>query len=111
MGFFEELTQELRAAGGATIASAHPAAERDLDRRIDCPQCGERMDTHRYGGPGNVILYSCTRCQGNWLDFSGLCRTSRAPHPPPPFVPRLPSRPAQLSTLPHPPQTPPYSLH
>ncbi len=83
MGYFVELTQELRAAGGATIASAHPAAERDLDRRIDCPQCGERMDTHRYGGPGNVIIDSCERCQMNWLDFGELGRIAHAPDPAP----------------------------
>jgi Zn-finger nucleic acid-binding protein len=85
MGYFVELTQELRAARGATIASTRPADERDLDRRIDCPQCGARMDTHRYGGPGNVIIDSCERCQVNWLDFGELGRIAHAPDPAPPL--------------------------
>jgi Zn-finger nucleic acid-binding protein len=39
------------------------------------------MITHRYGGPGNVIIDSCERCQANWLDYGELARIVRAPDP------------------------------
>ncbi len=81
MGYFAALTQDLRAIRGALAASASPPDERDLDRRADCPQCGARMDTHRYGGPGNVIIDSCERCQVNWLDYGELARIVRSPDP------------------------------
>jgi LSD1 subclass zinc finger protein len=52
---------------------------KDLDRRIRCPKCGRTMDTHPYGGPGNVILDDCENCSLNWLDYGELERIVRAP--------------------------------
>jgi Zn-finger nucleic acid-binding protein len=37
------------------------------------------MDTHPYGGPGNVIIDDCERCEVNWLDYGELQRIVRAP--------------------------------
>lgn len=37
------------------------------------------MDTHYYGGPGNVILDSRSVCYWNWLDTGELWRIVRAP--------------------------------
>lgn len=40
----------------------------ELRRRIGCPQCKKKMDTHPYGGGGNVVVDTCYRCQLIWLD-------------------------------------------
>jgi Zn-finger nucleic acid-binding protein len=37
-------------------------------------------DTHYYGGPGNVIIDDCSRCELNWLDNGELMTIVRAPH-------------------------------
>ena len=39
------------------------------------------MDTHYYGGPGNVIIDACDRCDLNWLDAGELMRIVLAPGP------------------------------
>ena len=58
---------------------ARPVDTRDLERRINCPQCGRQMDTHLYGGGGNVIIDDCENCDLNWLDYGELERIARAP--------------------------------
>jgi Zn-finger nucleic acid-binding protein len=52
----------------------HPA-----DRTINCPSCQQTMLAHLYGGPGNVLIDSCERCQVNWLDAGELRRIALAP--------------------------------
>jgi Zn-finger nucleic acid-binding protein len=37
------------------------------------------MDTHPYGGPGNVIIDTCENCSLNWLDYGELQHIVRAP--------------------------------
>jgi Zn-finger nucleic acid-binding protein len=37
------------------------------------------MDTHLYGGGGNVIIDDCENCDLNWLDYGELDRIVRAP--------------------------------
>jgi Zn-finger nucleic acid-binding protein len=37
------------------------------------------MDTHYYGGSGNVIIDDCSRCELNWLDSGELTHIVRAP--------------------------------
>lgn len=57
-----------------------PAADpKGLQRHIDCPQCHQRMDTHFYEGPGNIIIDDCSRCSVNWLDKGELMKVVRAP--------------------------------
>ena len=51
----------------------------DLDRHTACPKCHQQMDTHPYGGPGNVIIDTCENCSLNWLDYGELQRMVRAP--------------------------------
>jgi Zn-finger nucleic acid-binding protein len=36
------------------------------------------MDTHFYGGPGNIIIDDCDRCSLNWLDAGELMRIALA---------------------------------
>ncbi len=64
--------------GGPAIVQG-PSDPAGLKRRLACPQCHEPMDTHPYGGPGNIIIDSCSHCYMNWLDHGELMRVARAP--------------------------------
>lgn len=44
----------------------------ELKRRIACPKCRKKMDTHPYGGGGNVVIDTCARCQLIWFDAREL---------------------------------------
>ena len=57
----------------------HQPDWRDLNRRLSCPQCGETMAAHPYGGPGNIIIDDCERCSLDWLDGGELDKIVRAP--------------------------------
>jgi len=36
------------------------------------------MDTHIYGGPGNIVIDNCPECRLNWLDHQELARITTA---------------------------------
>jgi Zn-finger nucleic acid-binding protein len=78
MPAFAVLVDELRAGQGSEIVQTAPVSG-DLSRKIDCPQCHERMDTHFYSGPGNVIIDSCEKCCLIWLDRGKLMHIVHAP--------------------------------
>jgi Zn-finger nucleic acid-binding protein len=59
--------------------AARPRSQNPGDRHISCPECGQQMNSHLYGGPGNVVIDSCGRCLVNWLDASELGRIASAP--------------------------------
>jgi len=65
-------------ATGAPVAPL-PLDERELQRRVICPTCRQRMDVHPYFGPGNVVIDSCTACDMIWLDFGELKQVTDAP--------------------------------
>jgi Zn-finger nucleic acid-binding protein len=78
MEIFEALVEELRSVGRTAVGQ--PAADRgDLRRKMDCPRCRGRMDSHYYAGAGNVIISSCENCSLNWLDRGQLMHIVRAP--------------------------------
>lgn len=79
MGEFVELVEQLRSRRQGPGALQTPADPRDLDRSLQCPKCRQRMDTHFYEGPGNVVIDSCSRCYLDWLDCGELFRISRSP--------------------------------
>ena len=81
MDFFEGMTEDLRAhaAHGGTVA--RPPDPKELERRLDCPRCHQRMDTHYYAGPGNIVIDDCSGCHLNWLDYGELARIVHAPGP------------------------------
>jgi Zn-finger nucleic acid-binding protein len=56
-----------------------PPEPADLQRVVHCPRCQQRMDTHFYAGPGNVIVDSCGACLVLWLDRGELTRIVHAP--------------------------------
>src|SRR5579862_8679111 len=74
MDVFSEMVDDLRSRREATANPAHQPDWHDLDRRIRCPQCQTVMETHLYGGPGNVIIDDCEKCSLVWLDYGELDR-------------------------------------
>ncbi|MGD0014801.1 MAG: zf-TFIIB domain-containing protein [Bryobacteraceae bacterium] len=79
MALFVEIILILRARRTQPPEPQHGFDKRDLQRVVVCPQCGERMDTHPYGGPGRVAIDSCSNCHLNWLDHSELHQIVAAP--------------------------------
>ena len=79
MDVFPAVVQDLKIHRETTAYLAQPFDPRDLDRRINCPQCGRQMDTHLYGGGGNVVVDDCEPCSLIWLDYGELDRIVRAP--------------------------------
>jgi Zn-finger nucleic acid-binding protein len=56
-----------------------PPNPEELRRKIFCPLCRNLMDTHPYGGPGNIVVDNCEKCQVLWLDFGELKKVIHAP--------------------------------
>lgn len=56
-----------------------PVDPESLHRAADCPDCGFRMETHPYYGPGNCVIDSCSRCRLVWLDAGEVARIEQAP--------------------------------
>ncbi|HEX4592946.1 MAG TPA: zf-TFIIB domain-containing protein [Bryobacteraceae bacterium] len=79
MDTFIAIVHNLRVRGEISAETAHQPDWSEMDRRIKCPQCGEEMDTHPYGGGGNVIIEDCERCELNWLDHGELEQIVHAP--------------------------------
>jgi Zn-finger nucleic acid-binding protein len=79
MPVLQSVIEDLRAAAVTKPAVQTPPDRGDLKRAIQCPQCRQRMDTHCYAGPGNVIVDSCAACFLLWLDRGELTRIANAP--------------------------------
>jgi Zn-finger nucleic acid-binding protein len=79
MNLFLAIIQDLRAHRAIAAEAGHQPDWKDLDRHIYCPQCGQTMDTHPYGGGGGVIIDACENCSLNWLDYGELDKVVRAP--------------------------------
>ncbi len=78
MPAFQTLIADLQQAQPGR--AAQPAVDsRDLQRKIGCPNCHHRMDTHLYAGPGNVVIDSCEECSLIWLDCGELMHIAHAP--------------------------------
>ena len=56
----------------------------DADRVLLCPRCNAQMDSHPYGGGGNVNVDSCESCESIWLDSGELRKIASAPDSEPP---------------------------
>jgi Zn-finger nucleic acid-binding protein len=78
--FAETLTARRRRAQTPSVTPA-PADQRDLQRRIACPQCSALMMTDWYYGPGNMVIDTCENCGVVWLDAGELRRAVDAPGP------------------------------
>jgi Zn-finger nucleic acid-binding protein len=78
MEAFVVLVERVRSKQKQGPAPPRPADLSQLERELKCPGCGRRMDTHPYGGPGNIIIDNCPECGLNWLDHSELRRVVTA---------------------------------
>jgi len=76
---FLGITEELRAQHPHDHAIQPPVNRGELQRHLDCPQCHQRMETHVYEGPGNIVIDDCSRCSLDWLDKGELMKVVRAP--------------------------------
>ena len=52
---------------------------KELERPLRCPRCHHDMNTHPYGGPGNIVIDNCNDCNLVWLDYGELNRVLTAP--------------------------------
>lgn len=69
----------LRAGASLPPAPLQPLNREELQRKLSCPRCRQPLDTHPYGGPGNVVVDNCPRCHLIWLDYRELTRIVSAP--------------------------------
>ena len=79
MNHFADVIDAVRAYEERSFRIALPRRQNPTDRLINCPACGHPMLGHLYGGPGNVVIDTCERCQVNWLDRGELRRIAVAP--------------------------------
>jgi Zn-finger nucleic acid-binding protein len=78
MNALEPLVEAMRAGHPGTEIPA-PADPADLERKVVCPRCHQRMDSDFYAGGGNAVVSGCERDELNWLDGGALTRIVRAP--------------------------------
>lgn len=76
---FAELVKHLRARATTPPLTPPPLNHAELERQIVCPQCGTRMVTFPYGGPGNIVVDNCPNCLVLWLDHYELGRIIDTP--------------------------------
>jgi len=69
----------VRVRENRSVRAVPPRNQIPGGRVIACPTCGTPMLAHIYGGPGNVVIDSCERCEVNWLDPGELRRMALAP--------------------------------
>jgi Zn-finger nucleic acid-binding protein len=76
---FATVVHKRRAWATGQPAPPVPLNRAELERKVNCPACGNAMATHPYYGPGNVIMDSCEHCEVVWLDFGELKQIVAAP--------------------------------
>jgi Zn-finger nucleic acid-binding protein len=75
---FPEILRERRAKCRPSSPAA-PLNIEELARQVDCPGCGQRMETHPYHGGGNAVIDTCMDCQLIWFDASEIAAIAEAP--------------------------------
>jgi Zn-finger nucleic acid-binding protein len=76
---FANLVRHLRAATNPAALMPKPMNPTELSVHRQCPVCGNPLDTHPYGGPGNAVIDNCFTCNLVWLDHGELSRLVHAP--------------------------------
>ena len=76
---FGKLVLHLRASYTGPDDQPKMADQRELQKKMTCPTCLEKMFTHAYYGPGNAVINSCNRCHLNWFDAGELSSIVTAP--------------------------------
>lgn len=76
---FAGIVQERQARrAGIEPAEPRPIDPESLKRQIKCPSCSQRMETHPYYGPGNIVVDTCSDCGYLWLDHGEISRVESA---------------------------------
>ncbi len=78
-GVLATLVRVLRGAYSGEDIDTAPINPDELHVACHCPACLQPMETHAYGGPGNVVIDSCASCNLVWLDASELTQIIQAP--------------------------------
>ena len=78
MNRFVTLIDAVRAYDVGTLRASAPSRQKPGERTLNCPSCGQPFVSHHYGGPGNVVIDTCSRCLVNWLDQGELRRIALA---------------------------------
>jgi Zn-finger nucleic acid-binding protein len=78
--FADTVNSRRHAASTPSVRPPH-TDPKELDRRIQCPDCAAPMITDWYYGPGNIIVDTCEACGILWLDAGELRRAVDAPGP------------------------------
>lgn len=81
MSDFSFIVQYLRQSVEGPEYRPRPLDRSELARSARCPQCGQKMSTHAYYGPGNVVVDNCANCGLIWLDAGELYRITHADGP------------------------------
>jgi len=76
---FRYIVKRQRAHAAGPPDKPKPLDARELKRKLSCPNCAERMDTHPYYGPGNIVIDICIDCGLVWLDHGELDTIVDAP--------------------------------
>jgi len=76
---FAFVVRYLRSRTPGSPEPPRPLNRAELERETGCPNCGGRLDTHPYYGPGNVVVDVCPRCALIWLDYCELDSIVDAP--------------------------------
>jgi len=75
------LDQRQTRRAGFEPAEPRPIDAAAFDRKLFCPGCGDRMESHPYYGPGNIVIDTCTPCGYLWLDHGELTRVEQSAKP------------------------------
>ena len=78
-GTFRKTLENRRAKAVTPPELATRPSEEELTRQVYCPKCNQRMSTHHYLGPGNIIIDTCHTCNLIWLDYGELTKAVNAP--------------------------------
>jgi Zn-finger nucleic acid-binding protein len=78
-GTFRKTLEARRAKAASPAEPVTRASETELGRQVFCPKCKQRMSTHHYLGPGNIIIDTCHTCDLIWLDYGELNKAVSAP--------------------------------
>jgi LSD1 subclass zinc finger protein len=76
---FAHVNRRRRAEYERSDVTPLPLDREQFQRELHCPECTQRMETHPFYGPGNVVIDSCARCRLVWVDYGELAAIERAP--------------------------------
>jgi Zn-finger nucleic acid-binding protein len=64
-------------ADESTVDRAYKVAQERQQGPLECPRCGSEMDKHEYAFASQVLVDSCPKGHGDWLDKGELAALER----------------------------------